>query len=135
MPAPLRAARVIMALQFVLGLVGLIFGWLGTASALGMNASGGLPLAGLMVFLTSTLALQAWLMGRLDSRMRWVRRAVLGFEALVISTDVILGALDPGLTVRSFLAVLPLPTIVIVLLLLPSSGTWFDRPHGSNSPQ
>ncbi len=135
MPGLVRAVRVIMAIQFVFGLIGLIFGWMALAAVLGTGASGGLPLSGLMVFLTATLALQAWLMRLLDSRRRRVRWAVVAFEVFMIITDMILGALDPGLTARSFLAILSLPTAVIVLLLLPAAGSWFDRSHGSNNPQ
>lgn len=65
--------------------------------------------------------------------MPGVVRAARVIEAFMFLTDVILRALDPGLTVRSFLISLPLPrpTVVIVLLLLPASGS----PHGSNNPQ
>lgn len=135
MPGLVRAVRVIMAIQFVFGLIGLIFGWMALAAVLGTGASGSLPLSGLMVFLTATLALQAWLMRLLDSPRRWVRWAVVAFEVSMIITDMILEALDPGLTARSFLAILSLPTVVIVLLLLPAAGSWFDRSHGSNNPQ
>jgi hypothetical protein len=135
MPGLVRAVRVIMAIQFVFGLIGLIFGWMALAAVLGTGASGGLPAGGLLVFLTATLALQAWLMRLLDSRRHWVRWAVVAFEVFVITTDMILEALDPGLTARSFLAILSLPTAVIVLLLLPAAGSWFDRSHGSNNPQ
>jgi hypothetical protein len=135
MPGLVRAATVVLALQFVFGLIGLIFGWMALASVLGTGASGALPVGGLMVVLTATLASQAWLMRRLGGRRRWVRWAVVGLEAFMVITDLTLRALDPGLTVRSFLVALPLPTVVIVLLLLPAAGRWFDRPHGSNNPQ
>jgi hypothetical protein len=128
MPVLVRAVTFVMALQFAFALVGLTFALFGVISSL--------PVLGLVLLLAATLAAQGWLMRHLRSRRHWVRWAVVGFEVFVITTELIVEATDPGLTARTFMrAVLSLPSIVIILLLLPSAGRWFDRSHGSSNPQ
>jgi hypothetical protein len=130
MPVLVRAVTFVMALQFVFALVGLTF------ALFGVITSGSLPASGLVLILAATLAAQGWLMRHLGGRRHWVRWAVVGFEVFVITTELIVEATDPGLTARTFMrAVLSLPSIVIILLLLPSAGRWFDRSHGSSNPQ
>ncbi|MFG1947688.1 hypothetical protein [Nonomuraea sp. NPDC048826] len=121
-PLTMRAAYAALTLQMAFGLIALAVGVGGAVAtmhlALGAYAAAWVAL----------MALTALIMVRFPRRERRVRWGAVALQAAMITVHLAITAIDPGLEVRSFLAMeVFVPAFVIALLLTPAAGRWFDR--------
>ncbi|WP_214325127.1 hypothetical protein [Nonomuraea sediminis] len=123
MPKVVSAARFIVTLQVAFAIVALLI-------------SGSLMLAGGIdwlpaLILSGGIALTVALglvMGRFDTRRRLIRWSMIALQ--VVAATAYLGPMVADSSVRILRLLSPnalLPAAVIVLLLLPAAGRWFDR--------
>lgn len=122
-PKVVSAARFIVTLQIAFAIVALLI-------------SGSLMLAGGIdwlpaLILSGSIALTVALglvMGRFDTRRRPVRWSMIALQ--VVAATAYLGPMVADSGVRILRLLSPnalLPVAVILLLLLPAAGRWFDR--------
>ncbi|MEU8109046.1 hypothetical protein AB0C18_35600 [Nonomuraea muscovyensis] len=120
MPSPVRVARFVMMAQVLLNCVGLAF------FAVAMVAS--LWTAVFLAYFAAAVVLLGWLVSRTRSGGSRVRWAAVGAEAIVCAVELVLRALDPGLTAGDLVSVnVAGPVLVVGLLLTPAAGRWFAR--------
>ncbi|MET9247775.1 hypothetical protein [Nonomuraea sp. NPDC003709] len=120
MPAAVRAARLIMILDVALGLLGIVI-------MIDIGAAIFSPAYVLqLLYAVLTTALMGWLVFRWSSRRKAVRWVAVALEAVLGGGSLIVRAADGDLTWTT-LAGLLIPLAVVVLLLTPAAGRWFDR--------
>ena len=123
MPRVVSAARYIITFQVALEIVGLLLlGSLLFAGGIdwlaGAILSGGIAITILM----------GWLMGRFATRKRPIRWSMIAIEGVAAGAYATPMAIDSDVTiVRALSPSVLLPAAVILLLLLPAAGKWFDR--------
>ncbi|MER6003732.1 hypothetical protein ABT120_34540 [Nonomuraea angiospora] len=120
MPAAVRAARLVMILDVALGLLGIVI--MIDIGAVVFSPTYVLQL----LYAVLTTALMGWLVFRWSSRRKAVRWAAVALEAVLGGGSLIVRAADGDLTWTT-LAGLLIPLAVVVLLLTPAAGRWFDR--------
>jgi hypothetical protein len=120
MPVPVRAARFIMTLDVAFGLVGI--GIMIIVGAVAFSPAYVL----LFLYAASTTALMGWLISRWPSRRKAVRWGAVALELVLGGGGLIVKAVDGDLGRTALLGLLP-PLAVVVLLLTPAAGRWFDR--------
>jgi hypothetical protein len=126
MPRLMKIAEFIVSLQAVQALAGgVLLAFVLVSSADEVNSWFVLLLVGFCMIIA---VLAGWLAGKWIYRARRDRIAVLALETLLALGFVSVLALDSDLGLRSVLNInVVLPIIVVVLLLLPSARTWFNR--------
>jgi hypothetical protein len=126
MPRLMKIAEFIVSLQAVQALAGgVLLAFVLVSSADEVNSWFVLLLVGFCMVIA---VLAGWLAGKWIYRARRDRIAVLALETLLALGFVSVLALDSDLGLRSVLNInVVLPIIVVVLLLLPSARTWFNR--------
>ncbi|MEV6039913.1 hypothetical protein AB0L65_52980 [Nonomuraea sp. NPDC052116] len=120
MPAAVRAARLIMILDVALGLLGIVI--MIDFGAVIFSPTYVLQL----LYAVLTTALMVWLVFRWSSRRKAVRWGAVALEGVLGGGSLIFRAADGDLTWTT-LAGLLIPLAVVVLLLRPAAGRWFDR--------
>ncbi|MEV4014411.1 hypothetical protein AB0J35_28310 [Nonomuraea angiospora] len=120
MPAAVRAARFIMTLDVAFGLVGI--GVMIIVGAVAFSPAYVL----LLLYVVSTTALMGWLISRWQSRKKAVRWGAVALELVLSGGGLVVKAVDGDLRWTALLG-LVLPLAVVVLLLTPAAGRWFDR--------
>lgn len=120
MPTAVRAARLIMILDVALGLLGIVI--MIDIGAVIFSPAYVL----LLLYAVLTTALMVWLVFRWSSRRKAVRWGAVALEGVLGGGSLIFRAADGDLTWTT-LAGLLIPLAVVVLLLSPAAGRWFDR--------
>ncbi|MEU4510850.1 hypothetical protein AB0G05_15255 [Nonomuraea wenchangensis] len=121
MPRTLKATRVLITIQVAFGLVGT-----GLSLALFFSSFLWQYLPGLAYFAGST-ALLGWLLSRWNSRRVFLRWSFVAMQVVVVGAGVVDMAVFSTVEWRSVVIGNGFAWTVIVLLLLPSAGRWFDK--------
>jgi len=122
MPATVQAALILLGLQAAFSLVGAVF------MVVGVIADFSGPRLLLLLCGMAIIGLMGWLMSRWRSRRKPVRWGAIAVEVAVSCGYLVLAMVDGELHWATLLG--PgglLPFSVVVLLLLPPAGRWFDR--------
>ncbi|MEU6723485.1 hypothetical protein ABZ917_07220 [Nonomuraea wenchangensis] len=123
MPVTLRAARVLITIQVAFGLVGT-----GLALALFFSSFLWQYLPGL-AYLAGSTALLGWLLSRWNSRRVYLRWSFISMQVVTVGADVVDMTVFSTVDWRSVVIGNGFAWTVVVLLLLPSAGRWFDKPR------
>lgn len=123
-PGTLKAAQLIIMIEVAFGLVGLAVAVAGFFFAFDW---GHLPA---LIYAVASTALLGWLSGRWSSRRTYVRWAIVAVHLLVIGAAVLDLVIFSTVTWQAMFGRNILAWAVIVLLLLPSAGRWFNEPSG-----
>ncbi|MEU0566799.1 hypothetical protein ABZ297_15605 [Nonomuraea sp. NPDC005983] len=122
MPPTVWGARFIMILQLALSLFP-------AAIMIGGAVSAPDPeLFALLLLPLAIVAFLGWLVFRWSTRRKWVRWSAIAFETIALAGHVITSAVDGEfgwMTVIGLSTLLPL--VIVVGLLTPTAGRWFDR--------
>ncbi|MEV0596361.1 hypothetical protein [Nonomuraea cavernae] len=123
MPFAATSARFIVTLQVAFAVVG--FSLFGMAILM----HGLFELGPILYFAIGVafIVLLGRLMSRWRSRLRRVRWVTVGLETAIAAGQVVALAIDPGITVGSLIGATVCPAVVVVLMLVPATGRWFDR--------
>ncbi|MER5323571.1 hypothetical protein [Streptosporangium roseum] len=128
MPRAVKSAQAVMMIQAVLGLVGIVLlsGFFFGGTVEPESAAGLLIL--MYALGLATTGLLGWLAFMWDSRKRGVWVAAVVIESLLALFAVTGLVFDPDSGAAGLLDLnLALPIVAVILLLLPSARTWFDR--------
>ncbi|NJP92035.1 hypothetical protein HCN51_21655 [Nonomuraea sp. FMUSA5-5] len=115
-----KVAQFIITVQVAFGLVGLVLVLVGFFSTFDGKL---LPV---LVYAAVVPALLGWLLSRWSSRRAFVRWVTIAVQVLVISLSMLDLVLYSTLTWGALFGRHALHWAVIVLLLLPQAGHWFD---------
>ncbi|MEU8244871.1 hypothetical protein [Nonomuraea sp. NPDC048916] len=123
MPFAVRSARFVMTLQVAFAVVN--FALYGMA----IIAHGLFGLAPILYFAIGVAftVLLGLLTGRWHSRLRRVRWASVAFEIVIAGGQAAAQAIDPGISTGHLISAMLFPAVVVVILLTPAAGRWFDR--------
>ncbi|MEV0233102.1 hypothetical protein [Nonomuraea sp. NPDC050786] len=122
MPATVRAARFVLTLEVAFGMVGVAF-----AGATVIASAGAAPVLLLVLFQAAVTALQGWLVSRWPSRRKRVRWGAVAVEVVSAAARLAIVAIDGDLGWASVLPRVLFPLAVVIPLLTPPAGRWFDR--------
>ncbi|AQZ66996.1 unnamed protein product [[Actinomadura] parvosata subsp. kistnae] len=120
MPRTLKVAQFIITLQVAFGLVGLALVLVGFFSTFDWRL---LPV---LVYAALVPALLGWLLSRWSSRRAFLRWAIIAVQVLVIGVTMLDLVLHSTVTWGAVFGSRMLGWAVIVLLLLPQAGRWFN---------
>ncbi|MGI5268578.1 hypothetical protein ACQEUU_05460 [Nonomuraea sp. CA-218870] len=121
-PLTVQAAHFLLALELLLGVIGLILSIV--AAVTGMR----LALWGLAVLGATLTGLTGWILARFPKRERRVRWGATALQAVTIASSLVIAWIDSGFATRSLLTPgVLLPGLVIAMLLTPAAARWFDR--------
>ncbi|MEV4106083.1 hypothetical protein [Nonomuraea sp. NPDC049695] len=122
MPATVRAARFVLTLQVAFGIVGVAF-----VGAIVFASVGAAPILLMVLFQAAITALQGWLVSRWPSRRRLVRWGAVAVEVVSAGAALAIVAIDGDLRWAALLPRVLFPLAVVIPLLTPPAGRWFDR--------
>jgi hypothetical protein len=123
MPVTLKAARILITIQVAFGLVGT-----GLFLALFFSSFVWVYLLGL-AFVAGSTALLGWLLSRWNSRRIYLRWSLVAMQVVPAGVEVVDMVLYSTVDWRSVVVGNSFGWVVVVLLLLPSAGRWFDKPR------
>ncbi|MED7928752.1 hypothetical protein SMD20_31195 [Nonomuraea sp. LP-02] len=123
MSVTLKAARILITIQVAFGLVGAgLFLALFFSSFLWQYLPG-------LAYVAGSTALLGWLLSRWNSRRVYLRWSFVAMQVVPVGADVVDMILYSTVDWRSVVVGNSLGWAVVVLLLLPSAGRWFDKPR------
>ncbi|MER7361709.1 hypothetical protein [Nonomuraea wenchangensis] len=123
MPVTLRAARVLITIQVAFSLVGT-----GLMLALFFSSFRWQYLPGL-AYVAGSAAILGWLLSRWMSRRVHLRWSIVAMQLVMVGAIVVDDAVFSTVGWRSVVFGNVLAWTVVVLLLLPSAGRWFNKPR------
>lgn len=123
MPVTLKAARILITIQVAFGLVGS-----GLFLALFFSSFVWVYLLGL-AFVAGSTALLGWLLSRWNNRRIYLRWSLVAMQVVPAGVEVVDMVLYSTIDWRSVVVGNSFGWVVVVLLLLPSAGRWFDKPR------
>ncbi|WP_157382950.1 hypothetical protein [Nonomuraea coxensis] len=121
MPVTLKAVRIIVAFQATLALVGT-----GLGLALFFSAFKWETLLSVAYF-AGSVAVLGWLLNRWNSRRVYVRWSIVAMQGVTVGADVVDMAIFSTVDWWSLVTGNGVAWTVVVLLMLPSAGRWFDK--------
>ncbi|GAA1747684.1 hypothetical protein [Nonomuraea bangladeshensis] len=123
MPITLKAVRILITIQVAFGLVGA-----GLFLALFFSSFAWQYLL-VLAFVAGSTALLGWLLSQWNSRRIYLRWSLVAMQVVPAGVEVVDMVLYSTVDWRSVAVGNSLGWVVVVLLLLPSAGRWFDKPR------
>ncbi|GAA3260940.1 hypothetical protein [Nonomuraea helvata] len=120
MPVPVRAARFVLTLQVAFGIAGVAFSVIALASV-------GAAFIPLLLFQVAITSLEGWLLSRWPSRRKPVRWGAVAVEVVSAAALLAIVAIDGDVGWAGVLPRVLFPLAVVIPLLTPPAGRWFDR--------